>query len=122
MEKKEFFRLAKNRNKYKVLKPLKGELSYSKIGDTYFSDTLYERGYNMQKLVEDGVLELVPRIFDFEKQIEGTNVHSVYTKCPMCFSWAINFPLEKECGNCGYSECITYYDAETINNYLKKQI
>jgi len=27
--------------------------------------------------------------------------------------------LEKQCGNCGYTEGKTYYDAETIHNYLR---
>lgn len=119
MTKEEFFQLAKNRNRYRVAKPLTGELSYAKIGDTYFSDTLYERGYNMYALVEQGVLELIPDVFPFEKEIVGKNVHSVYTLCSECRSWGINMPLEKQCGNCGYTEGKTYYDAETIYNYLR---
>jgi hypothetical protein len=118
MTKEGFFSLAKNRNVYKVLKALDGELSNAKIGDRFFSDTLYERGYNMFALTEQGILELVPNIFPFEKEIIGKNVHSVYTRCSECGSMGINTPLEKTCGNCGYSEGKTYYDAETIHNYL----
>lgn len=56
--------------------------------------------------------------FEFEKDIEGKNEHSIYTHCLNCYSWGINFPFEKECGNCGSSETLTYYDSKTINNYL----
>jgi len=119
MTKKEFFQLAKNRNTYKVVKPLHGELSYAKLNDKFKSDTLYDRGYNILQLVQDGYLELVPRIFHFEKEIVGKNVHSVFSVCPECGSHGVNMPLEKECGNCGYTETITYYDAETIHNLLQ---
>jgi len=63
MNRQDFFKLAKNRNKYRVLKPLDGELSYAKVGDFFFSDTLFDRGYNMNELIKDGFLELVPIIF-----------------------------------------------------------
>lgn len=119
MTKKEFYKLAKNRNKYRVLKTLDGELSYAKVGSTYFSDTLYELGYDMYALVKNGALELIPDIFLFEKEIIGKNVASVYTLCPECKTWGINTPLEKKCGDCGYPKGITYYDAETIDIYLK---
>ena len=119
MTKEEFFSLAKNRNRYRVIKPLTGELSYAQIGDTYNSDILYERGYNTIELVKQGVLELIPKVFPFEAKVVGKNVHSVYTLCPECKTWGINMPLEKECGNCGYPKGITYYDAETIDNYLR---
>ena len=119
MNKEDFLKLAKNRNKYRVLKPLTGELAYADIGDTFYSDTLYERGYNIDALVEQGILEMVPRVFQFEKEIVGKNAHSVYTLCSECKSWGINMPLEKQCGNCGYTECKTYYDAETIDKYLR---
>lgn len=118
MEQQEFFQLAKNRNTYKLLKKLSGELSYAAPGDKFMSDTLYDRGYNINQLVSDGYLELVPRVFPFEKEVVGKNVHSVLTVCPECGSHGINMPLEKECGNCGYTETRTYYDAETINNML----
>lgn len=119
MTKEEFFQLAKNRNRYRVAKPLTGELSYAKIGDTFYSDTLYELGYNMYALVEQDVLELIPDVFPFEKEIVGKNVNSVYVLCPNCKTWGINMPLEKTCGDCGYSEGKTYYDAETIDNYIR---
>ena len=119
MTKDEFFQLAKNRNRYRVAKPLTGELSYAKIGDTYYSDTLYERGYNMYALVENGTLELIPDVFPFEKEIEGLNVHSVYTLCPECKTWGINMPMGKTCGECGYTRGHTYYDAETIDKYIR---
>lgn len=118
MTKDEFFQLAKNRNRYKVLKKLEGELSYADIGDTYGSDTLYDRGYNILQLVKDGYLQPIPRIFSFEKEIVGKNVHSVLTVCPQCGSHGVNMPLEKDCGDCGYTETRTYYDAETIQNFM----
>jgi ribosomal protein L37E len=122
MEKQEFYELAKNRNKYKVLKKLDGELAYAEIGNTYFSDTLFERGYNIIELCKTGYLELVPRVFDFEKDVVGKNIHSVLSVCPECGSHGVNMPLEKQCGNCGYTECWTYYDAETIDNLLPKTV
>lgn len=118
MTEAEFFELAKNRNRYKVIKRLNGKLSYAKVGDTYNSDTLYDLGYNILELVSGGFLELVPRVFPFEREIVGKNVHSVLTVCPQCRSHGINFPLDKQCGNCDYTETRTYYDAETIHNYL----
>lgn len=119
--KEDFFKLAKNRNKYVVINKIPfGTLNYADKGDRYNSDTLYDAGYNINELVSEGYLQLVPRIFDFEKELVGKNVHSVLSVCPECGSHGINFPLDKECGNCGYSETITYYDAETINNLLNK--
>jgi ribosomal protein L37E len=59
------------------------------------------------------------RIFPFEKEVVGKNIHSVITVCPQCGSHGVNMPLEKECGNCGYTETRTYYDAETIHNLLQ---
>jgi ribosomal protein L37E len=114
MNRQEFLQLAKNRNKYRVLKQLDGELNYANVGDFFYSDTLFDRGYNMNALVESGYLELVPRVFPFEKEIVGKNHFSVITVCPECGSNGVNMPLEKECGNCGYTETRTYYDAETI--------
>lgn len=118
LTKKQFYQLAENRHKYRVIKKLTGELSYSEIGSLFYSDTLYKRGYNMSKLVEDGYLELMDEPFDFQKQIVGKNVHSVYIKCPECSMWGISEPLSTECGNCGYTKCITYYSAETIQCFL----
>lgn len=121
MTRKEFFELAKNRNRYKIIKPLEGALSYATQGDVFMSDTLYDRGYNILKLVDDGYLELVPRIFPFEKDIVGKNVHSVISVCPECGSHGINLPLDKQCGNCGYTETRTYYDAHTVHNLLESK-
>ena len=56
------------------------QLSYAKIGDTFYSDTLYELGYNMYALVEQDVLNYT-RCFPFEKEIVGKNVNSVYVLC-----------------------------------------
>jgi ribosomal protein L37E len=122
MKKIEFFQLAKNRNTYKVIKPLGGELSYAKVGDKFMSDTLFDRGYNILQLAKDGYLELIPRIFPFEIDVVGKNIHSVITICPECGSHGINMPLEKECGSCGYTETRTYYDAETIHNLINNQL
>lgn len=118
MTKEEFFELAKNINTYKIKKRLTGDLHYAKKGDTFLSDTLYERGYNINQLILDGFLEIVPRIFEFEKMIVGKNVHTIFTVCPQCFNHGVNLPLDKICGNCGFTETMTYYDAETINNLL----
>ena len=118
MTREEFIEFAKGINRYRLLRPLTGALSYAQVGDTFNSDILYERGYDMWALVEEGVLELVPIVFPFEKDIVGKNVNSVYTLCPECISWGINMPLEKTCGNCGYTKGKTYYDAETIQLYI----
>jgi ribosomal protein L37E len=118
MEQHEFRSLAKNRNKYQILKTLDGDLSYAKKGDCFFSDTLFDRGYNILSLVQSGHIELVPRVFPFEKNIIGKNRHSVITVCPECGSHGVNMPLEKECGNCGYTETRAYYDAHTIQDLL----
>jgi len=118
MEHKEFRQLAKNRNKYKIIKPLMGELSHAKVGDSFYSDTLFERDYNIHALVQEGYLELVPRVFPFEEMAIGKNVHTILTVCPECGTHGVNMPLEKSCGNCGYTETITYYDAETIHYLL----
>lgn len=122
MTKQEFLQLAQNTNTYWVKKPLTGELSYAKPGDKFKSDILYDRGYNILQLVQDGFLELVPKVFPFEKEIVGKNSYSVLTVCPECGSHGINMPLEKECGNCGYTETRTYYDAETIHNMLNRLV
>lgn len=51
MKKEDFYQLAQNRNLYRVVKQLDGPLSHAKPGNKYFSDTLYERGYNMLYLI-----------------------------------------------------------------------
>jgi len=120
LTKEEFLTYSKNQNTYKVIKQLPGKLAYAEPGDKYNSKVLFDCGYNMFELVEQGYLELLPKVFPFEEEIVGKNIHSVHTVCPECRSQGINFPLIKECGNCGYPNCITYYDAETINNFLNK--
>lgn len=54
----------------------------------------------------------------WQKDIVGTNRHSVYSRCPDCLQMGINVPLDRICGNCGASNCVTYYDEETIDDYL----
>ena len=56
--------------------------------------------------------------FEFEKELINKNEHSVYIHCLNCFTFGVNMPFEKECGNCGSHETLTYYDSKTINNYL----
>jgi len=56
--------------------------------------------------------------FPFQMDIVGKNVHTVFVICPACHHRGVNVPLETVCGNCGQEGCITYYDAETIHNYL----
>jgi len=63
---------------------------------------------------------MAQQTFEFERDIQGKNEHSVYTHCLNCHSWGINGPFETECGNCGSNETLTYYDSKTINNYLTK--
>lgn len=114
----EFIEQSKRINTYKVLKKLIGELSYAEVGDKFQSDVLYDRGYNITGLVETGFLELVPIIFPFEADVVGKNHSSVLSFCQNCLMQSINLPLNKQCGNCGYHKTITYYDAETIQDYI----
>lgn len=120
LSREDFIALEKNRKLYKVINKIPyGELSYASIGDKFNSDILYERGYNMNKLVEEGILKIIGEPYDFQKNIIGTNTRSVFIKCPDCGIVGINEPLNAECGNCGHPKCITYYDAETIQNYIE---
>lgn len=59
-------------------------------------------------------------VFDFEKHLVGKNIHCVLTFCPKCAEHGISMPLNKECPNCGYLNCFTYYDAETIQNFINE--
>lgn len=118
MTKEEFYQLAENRNLYVVTKKLSGELSYADIGDRFYSDTLYARGYNMDVLCESGHLKKIEEPFEWQKSIVGKNVHSVLVYCPECGSWGCNEPLSIVCGNCNYPKGITYYDSQTINANL----
>lgn len=119
MTRQDFHTLTKNINVYRVVKPLVGKLHHSKIGDKYNSETLYENDYNITDLLDRGFIELVPVTFPFESEIVNTNEHTVFSLCPDCHHWGVNFPLDKVCGNCGYPKTITYYDAETIDKYIK---
>lgn len=59
--------------------------------------------------------------YEWEKNIVDKNKHSVYSRCPHSLGMGINFPLDTVCGNCGKDGCITYYDAETIDELLTAQ-
>ncbi len=114
-----FLEKAANSKTYKVIKKLYGELSYAYIGDRYGSEVLYDRGYNINRLVKEGFLECVDEPFEWQEKLVGRNVHSVKVWCPECLSFGINQPLDIKCGNCGYPKGITYYDAQTINDTMK---
>jgi len=45
-------------------------------------------------------------------------IHSVLTVCQQCGGHGVNIPFNNQCANCGYAECLTYYDSETIDKYL----
>lgn len=119
MTKEEFYDRASKRHLYKVLKKLDGQLSYAVIGDRYYSDTLYDCGYNILQLVKDGFLLCVDEPFEWQKALVGKNSHTVYSWCSECQSFGINLPLNNVCGNCGYTKCLTYYDAQTINDNMQ---
>lgn len=121
--KKELFERAKKIKVYEVIKPLDGWFARYRnkgVGEKYNSEVLFDRGYNINKLLADGKIIEVPKVFPFEKEIVGKNYHSVYVRCKECLKFGINMPLETDCPNCGYSETITYYDAETIQKYINK--
>lgn len=125
ISKKELFERAKKVKIYKVIKPLFGYFTRYKnkgLGEKYNSQTFYERGYNIQFLVENEYIIEVPKVFPFEKKIAGKNQHTVYTRCKECLKFGINQPLETNCINCGYSETLTYYDAETVQNFINSLI
>jgi len=110
-----------NVNTYRVLKKLSGELAYAEPGTKFVSKILYDRGYGIVDLMDNGFIEIVPLVFDFEKEVVGNNQHSVLSICPECGSRGINFPLDTQCGNCGYHKTITYYSAEDVDNLLKRK-
>ena len=119
MTKEEFIKTSGNRNTYRIVKKLPdGALSYMSIGDKVMNSTLYDRGYNILKLVQHGYIKNIEEPYEWQKQLVGKNEHSVHVKCPECGSFGINTPLDNQCGNCGYAKGITYYDAETIDRYL----
>lgn len=118
----ELYLKAKNVKVYRVLKPLPGYFQKYKnkgLGHKFNSEILYRRGYNIKELIASGHIKEIPKILPFEKEIIRKNEHSVYTKCKKCFGWSITMPLETECLHCGYPGTITYYDAETIQNYIE---
>lgn len=122
-DKKQFLETQKNRNTYRVLEtftPPNRNKNWAKKGDTYGSDTIFDWGLNPTSLVEEGKLELLEKEpFEWQKELVGKNVHTVHSWCPQCLSFGVNMPLENECGNCGHTATRTYYDAKTINNYIK---
>lgn len=115
MESKEFIELSGNTHKYRILKSLPGDLSYLKPGDKISSQTLYDRGHNIEKALKWGYIKNIDEPYDWQKDLVGKNEHSVFSRCPQCQSFGINMPLDSVCGNCGYKKCLTYYDAETID-------
>lgn len=54
------------------------------------------------------------------KQLEGKNIHSVYTRCYECKMWGVNFPNDDICANCSGTDTMTYYDAETVQKAIKE--
>lgn len=115
MTEQEFIQNSANIHTYRILKPLPEELSYLKTGDKVQNSTLYDRGYNILKLVEHGYIKNIDEPYDWQKELVGKNEHSVYSWCGQCQTFGINFPLDNKCGSCGYEKCITYYDAQTID-------
>lgn len=121
-DKKQFLKTQKNRSTYEVLKtftPPNRSKNWAKKGDTYGSDVIYAWGLNPEALVKEGKLSLKEKEpFKWQKDIVGKNVHTVYNWCPQCLNFAINMPLENECGDCGHTATVTYYDAKTINEHV----
>lgn len=58
------------------------------------------------------------KIYNFEKELVGKNIHGVFVYCFDCFTYGNNFPLDMICGNCNSLNTTTYYDSETIDKYL----
>lgn len=60
---------------------------------------------------------------DWEESAVGKNIHSVYVHCLACKRCGVNFPLEKQCGNCGNkTDAYTYYDAETVSVIIREKL
>ena len=89
-----------------------GNLIYLENSDGKVID---ERPKCENKMVE---VTMAQQTFEFERDIQGKNQHSVYTHCLNCHSWGINGPFGTECGNCLSNDTLTYYDSKTINDYL----
>lgn len=51
----------------------------------------------------------------WEKELEGKNIHSVFTWCKDCGMEGCNIQFNEECGNCGSKNTVRYYDKETID-------
>lgn len=120
MSKEEFIANSGNIHIYRIVKQLPAELSYLKPGDKVKNSVLYDRGYNILKLVETGYIKNIDEPYDWQKELVGKNEHSVLSVCGECGSHGVNFPLDNKCGNCGYEKCITYYDAQTIDVLITK--
>ena len=119
MTKTEFYKKAKNWKNYRVIKPFKKGLFDPIVDASVSAQTLYEEEFSIDKLLEKGFIKEIPDVFPFEKEVVGKNIHSVYTHCLECGFKGINLPLIKECGNCGFPKTQTYYDAATIDSYLR---
>lgn len=119
MTQEEFIKNSANIHTYRILKPLPEELAYLVPGDKVQNSTLYDRGYNILKLVERGYIKNIDEPYDWQKELVGKNEHSVYVHCGQCGQMSVNFPLDNKCANCGYEKCITYYDAQTIDSLIE---
>jgi len=125
MEKKDFIATAHNRNRYKIINQLPdiGKSHSMMVGNEYLSSTIYENGYNILDLVNKGYLiKIEKEPYEWQKELVGKNKNTVYSWCPQCLSFGVNFPLDNECGNCGWKETITFYDANTINEHMELKI
>lgn len=120
MNEKEFIETSGNIKTYRIAKTLPGELSYMNIGDKVQNSILFDRGYNILKFVKHGYLKNIDEPYDWQKQLVDKNEHTVYVHCGQCGKMGVNFPLDNKCGNCGYEKCITYYDAQTIDNFIRQ--
>lgn len=119
MTKEEFIKHSANIHTYRIVRPLPDELAYMKPGDKVQNSTLFDRGYNILKLVECGYIKNIDEPYEWQKELVGKNEHSVYSKCGQCGKMSVNFPLDNKCGDCGYEKCITYYDAQTIDMLIQ---
>ena len=55
------------------------------------------------------------RIKEWETRLIDKNQHSVLTKCFDCGTMGVNMPHVTECGNCGSTETVRYYDSDTLD-------
>jgi hypothetical protein len=117
-ELQEFIDTSGNAKTYRIVRRLSGDLSYLKEGEKIASSALYDNGYNILDLLKYGMIKSADEPFDWQRDLVGKNEHSVYSRCPQCQSFGVNMPLDNVCGNCGYQKCITYYDAQTIDQHI----